>query len=118
MRSAQCLRDGRPVRDSAATEHRPLAMRIEVSLYGDLDASNARELEAQLWRWVEASGTRETVINLRGLAGIDSTGLAVLLRAEQYASQRGHSLGLRRATGQVERTFALTGLADELPFID
>jgi anti-sigma B factor antagonist len=106
------------MRDRIAAEHKPLAMRIEVSLYGDLDASSARELEAQLWRWVQANGTRETVINLRGLAGIDSTGLAVLLRAEQYASERGHNLGLRRATGQVERTFALTGLNDALPFID
>ena len=93
-------------------------MRVEVSLYGELDASNARELEAQLFRWVEANGTRETVINLRGLAGIDSTGLAVLLRAEQHANQLGHSLGLRRGTGEVERAFALTGLDSALPFID
>jgi anti-sigma B factor antagonist len=102
----------------ALREHEPLAMRVEVSLYGELDASNARELEAQLSRWVEAKGTRETVINLRGLADIDSTGLAVLLRAEQHATRLGHNLGLRRATGEVRRMIALTGLDDALPFID
>jgi anti-sigma B factor antagonist len=104
--------------DRRAVGHEPLAMRVEVSLYGDLDASNARELETQLFRWVEANGTRETVINLRSLAGIDSTGLAVLLRAEQFASQLGHNLGLRRGTGEVERMIALTGLDETLPFID
>jgi anti-sigma B factor antagonist len=93
-------------------------MRVEVSLYGELDASNARELEAQLVRWLETDASRETVINLRGLAGIDSTGLAVLLRTEQFANQAGHNLGLRRPTGEVERAIAITGLEDALPFID
>jgi anti-anti-sigma factor len=104
--------------DRNAVRHEPLAMRVEVSLYGELDASSARELEAQLWRWVEADRARETVINLRGLAGIDSTGLAVLLRAERHASELGHNLGLRRATGDVERMMALAGLDEALPFID
>jgi anti-sigma B factor antagonist len=104
--------------DRNAVEREPLAMRVEVSLYGELDASNARDFEAELSRWVEANGTRQTVINLRGLAGIDSTGLAVLLRAQQHASHAGHNLGLRRATGEVERMIALTGLDETLPFID
>jgi anti-sigma B factor antagonist len=104
--------------DHSVMEHEPLAMRVEVSLYGELDATNARDLEAEIWRWVEAKGTRETVINLRGLADIDSTGLAVLLRAEQHATRLGHNLGLRRATGEVGRMMALTGLDDALPFLD
>ena len=104
--------------DRHAVEHEPLTMRVEVSLHGELDASNARELEAQLFRWVAANATRETVINLRGLAGIDSTGLAVLLRMGHYSSQRGHNLRLRRPTGEVERAIALTGLEEALPFID
>ena len=104
--------------DRHAVEHEPLTMRVEVSLHGELDASNARELEAQLFRWVAANATRETVINLRGLAGIDSTGLAVLLRAQQYANQLGHALGLRRPTGEVGRTIAFIGLDEVLPFID
>jgi anti-sigma B factor antagonist len=104
--------------DRSAIAHEPLAMRVELSLYGELDASNARELEAQLLRWLETNASRETVINLRGLAGIDSTGLAVLLRAGQYARQLGHNLGLRRATGDVERMIVLAGLDETLPFID
>ena len=93
-------------------------MDVELSLHGDLNAESARELEAQLFRWVAASGTRQTVIDLQGLDSIDSTGLAVLLRAHQYASQLGHDLGLRRATGEVERTIAFIGLEEVLPFID
>jgi anti-anti-sigma factor len=104
--------------DLNAIEHDPLTMDVELSLHGDLNASNARELEAQLFRWLAASGTRETVINLEGLGSIDSTGLAVLLRAQQYASQLGQNLGLRRPTGEVERTISLIGLEEVLPFID
>jgi anti-sigma B factor antagonist len=104
--------------DGTAIDAMPLVMRVEVSLYGELDASNARDLEAELCRWVEANGARKTVIDLRGLVGIDSTGLAVLLRAAQHASQLGHNLGLRRPTGKVERLLALTGLNETLPFID
>jgi|Tabmets5t2r1_1033131.scaffolds.fasta_scaffold21609_3 anti-anti-sigma factor len=95
-----------------------LIMDVELSLHGDLNASNARELEAQLFRWVASSSTRETVINLQGLDNIDSTGLAVLLRADQYANQLGHNLRLRRPTGEVERAIAFIGLEQVLPFID
>jgi anti-sigma B factor antagonist len=97
---------------------KPLRMDIEVSLYGELDASNARDLERELCRWVQADGARKTVIDLRGLAGIDSTGLAVLLRIAHRARQVGHSVGLRRPAGQVGRMIALTGLEETLPFID
>jgi anti-anti-sigma factor len=106
------------MRDANAIDPEPLTMGVELSLHGDLDASNAREFEAQLLRWVAASGTRETVINLQDLNSIDSTGLAVLLRVQQYARRLGHALGLRRPTGEVERTIALIGLEEVLPFID
>jgi anti-anti-sigma factor len=104
--------------DDTAVDAKPLVMRVEVSLRGDLDASNARALEVQLHRWVEANGPLTTVVDLRGLTGIDSTGLAVLLRAANHASRRGHRLELRRPTGNVERMLALTGLDETLPFID
>jgi anti-anti-sigma factor len=104
--------------DGTAVGAKPLIMRVEVSLYGELDASNARDLEAEIRRWVEANGARKTVLDLRGLEGIDSTGVAVLLRTANHASKLGHSLGLRRPTGKVERMFVLTGLDDALPFID
>jgi anti-anti-sigma factor len=104
--------------DANGIDPEPLTMGVELSLHGDLDASSAREFEAQLFRWVAASGTRETVINLQDLNSVDSTGLAVLLRAQQYAKRLGHSLGLRRPTGAVERTIAFIGLDEVLPFID
>jgi anti-anti-sigma factor len=104
--------------DISGTEHQPLTLDVELSLHGDLNASSARELEAQLFRWVASSGTRETVINLQGLDSIDSTGLAVLLRIQQYASQLRHNLRLRRPTGEVERTIALIGLEEVFAFID
>jgi anti-anti-sigma factor len=104
--------------DATPIEGEPLLVGIEVSLYGELDASNARDLEGELCRWVQADGARKTVIDLRGLAGIDSTGLAVLLRTAHRASRVGHSLGLRRPAGQVGRMIALAGLDETLPFID
>jgi anti-sigma B factor antagonist len=93
-------------------------MGVELSLHGELDASNARDLEDELRRWVQVGGARRTVIDLRGLADIDSTGLAVLLRTAHRARELGHSLGLRRPAGQVGRMIALAGLDEALPFID
>jgi anti-sigma B factor antagonist len=99
-------------------EGAPLLMGVELSLHGELDASNARDLEDEVRRWVQVGGARRTVIDLRGLADIDSTGLAVLLRIAHRARELGHSLGLRRPAGQVGRMIALAGLDEALPFID
>jgi anti-sigma B factor antagonist len=56
------------------------------------------------------------VLDLRELEFIDSTGLAVILRADTRAKNDGHVLRVLRPDGQVARIFELTGLDEVLAF--
>ena len=99
-----------------------LTIRIEpqdvylVALDGEMDGSNARDLELELIR-IEATGVSRIVLDLSQLEFVESTGLAVIVRAHKRAKRDGHSLGFVRPQGHVGRTFELTGLDQELSFV-
>jgi anti-sigma B factor antagonist len=83
-----------------------------VSLHGELDGATAKELDAEFIR-IEATSVSRIVLDLRGLEFIDSTGLAVILRADTRAKNDGHVLRVLRPDGpnrQVGRAFELSGL--------
>ena len=54
------------------------------------------------------------MLDLSGLSFVDSAGVSVLIKAKQTAEGHGRELVLRRPTEQVERVFAVVGLADWL----
>ncbi len=58
------------------------------------------------------------MLDLNGLDFVDSAGVSVLIRAKQRADTNGRTLVLRRPTEQLERVFALVGLADWLDIED
>jgi anti-anti-sigma factor len=87
-----------------------------VSLEGEMNGSNARELEAELIR-LKALGISRIVLDLASLESIDSTGLAVIMRANKRARDGGHLLGVKRPQGRVRRLFELSGLDRELAFV-
>jgi anti-sigma B factor antagonist len=81
---------------------------------GELDLASAPILQEIL---TDLGNRRaETLLDLSELTFIDSTGLRVIMQA--YAVSRRDGFGLTLAPGpeNVMRLFALTGLADELPF--
>ena len=86
-----------------------------VSLHGELDGATAKELEAEFIR-IEATSISRIVLDLRGLDFIDSTGLAVILRADTRAKHDGHVLRVLRPDGQVRRVFELSDLDALLTF--
>jgi anti-anti-sigma factor len=90
---------------------------VVLVLSGELDLASAPMLEREL-REAEAAGPRRLVIDLAGLAFMDSTGLQALLRARERANNDGHQLALRRAPHQVQRVFELTKTADAFTFED
>jgi len=96
-------------------EERPEA--CLVTLEGEMDAPNAAALEDELLR-IEATGVSRIVLDLSSLELIVSTGLAVILRAHERAEDNGHAFGVRRPRGHVLRTFELSGLDQELDFVD
>jgi anti-anti-sigma factor len=86
-----------------------------VSLHGELDGASAKALEDEFIR-VEATNVSRIVLDLGGLDFIDSTGLAVIMRAHARAQNDGHVLRVLRPNGQVGRVFELCGLDQVLAF--
>jgi anti-anti-sigma factor len=86
-----------------------------VSLHGELDGATAKELEAEFIR-IEATSVSRIVLDLSELEFIDSTGLAVILRADTRAKNDGHVLRVLRPDGKVGRVFELSGLDKLLAF--
>ena len=86
-----------------------------VSLHGELDGQNAKALEDEFIR-IEATSVSRIVLDLSELEFIDSTGLAVIVKADRRAKNDGHVLRLLRPQGQVGRIFELSGLDQLLAF--
>jgi anti-sigma B factor antagonist len=80
-----------------------------VSVDGELDLHTAPELEQALGA-VLVRGGRNVVVDLVGLVFIDSTALAVLLRAQPRFSGSGGRLLLVTEDRRILRTLEITGL--------
>ena len=83
-----------------------------LALFGELDLASSPALEGELAR---AAGRQLVIVDLRELEFIDSTGLRVLIGANNQAKEDGRRFALVRGLGQVQRLLGLTGLADQLP---
>ncbi len=79
-----------------------------VALSGELDLASSAELTAAFDELVAAD--KHIVVEMRELTFIDSTGMAVLLRARRAAEQRGRSVTLRDPQPNVAKTLQLAGL--------
>jgi anti-anti-sigma factor len=86
-----------------------------VTVTGELDIASSAELEKILEGLHEA---KLVIIDLRQLDFVDSTGLGVLVRAHQHASEHGNRVALVRGPGQVDRLLGLTGLESQLLIAD
>ena len=84
-----------------------------LTLTGELDVVSAPELELCL-NEVLAEPRARVTLDLSGLGFVDSAGVSVLIKAKQDAESNGRTLVLGHPTEQVQRVFALVGLADWL----
>lgn len=84
---------------------------------GELSLAEAPILERHLAE-VLATATSTVVVDLAGVEFIDSTGLSVLVRAHQQASERGVGFGVRNPRAQAHRLLSLTGLEERLTIAD
>jgi anti-sigma B factor antagonist len=98
-------------------ERRDDARGVVLVLDGELDAASAPDLKMYLDALLSEDHAR-VMLDLNGLAFVDSAGVSVLIRAKQAAEAQGRALVLRRPTEQLERVFALVGLADWLAVED
>jgi anti-sigma B factor antagonist len=84
-----------------------------VSISGELDLASSPALEEELER-VAATDASLVIVDLRELEFMDSTGLSVLVRAHQRATENSQRFGLVNGSQQVQRLLSLTGVADRL----
>jgi anti-sigma B factor antagonist len=90
---------------------------VVVELGGELDLASAPELERHLCEIGDEKPDR-LLIDLGKVSFMDSTGLALLLRAQQTAQASGYQLCLRPGSSQVQRLFELTGARERFTFQD
>ena len=90
---------------------------VVIRVTGELDLASSPALENELGQGA-ASGAALVIVDLRGLEFMDSTGLSVLVRAHQRATESGQRFAVVRGPQQVQRLLSLTGVADRLTLVD
>jgi anti-anti-sigma factor len=78
----------------------------EIEVDGELDLS----VTDQLQRAIDEAGPGSTLIDLRYCTFIDSTGIAVILRAHRQREEEGGRVVVHSISPAVLRVFTVTGL--------
>ena len=89
----------------------------EVVLDGELDISTYEDARARLAE-AERAAPELLVVDLAGLRFVDSTGVRLILSADERARQAGRRLALRLGDGPARRVFAALGLVDRFEVLD
>jgi anti-anti-sigma factor len=84
-----------------------------VMLVGELDMATAPELSEVLESCL-AAGPPEVIVDLGGLTFVDSSGISVLVRAQQDLIAQGRQLAVRSPRQLVKRVLEIAGLTDYL----
>jgi anti-anti-sigma factor len=90
---------------------------VLIGVSGELDLASSPGLEQELESRA-ASGAQLVIVDLRQLEFMDSTGLSVLVRGHQRATERGQRFAVVKGPQQVQRLLSLTGVADRLTLVD
>jgi anti-anti-sigma factor len=90
---------------------------VVIGVTGELDLASSPALEHELEAGV-ATQAEVVIVDLRRLEFMDSTGLSVLVRAHQRATENGQRFGVVRGPQQVQRLLSLTGVADRITLAD
>ncbi len=90
---------------------------VVIGVSGELDLASSPALEQELERGAAAKA-EVVIVDLRNLEFMDSTGLSVLVRAHQRATENGQRFGVVKGPQQVQRLLSLTGVADRLTLAD
>jgi anti-sigma B factor antagonist len=104
------------VTDALAVEPIAIARTPGLAVAGELDAATAPTLESALREaLIDTAGT--FVIDLDGLAFMDSTGVTALLRARSLLGREDRRLALVCGPGPVRRVLELVGIVDMFPVL-
>ncbi len=102
--------------DFAVTTH-ITGRTVMLAVIGELDLVSCPSLEQAIDESARAD-VDQIVVDLRGLEFMDSTGLHLLVRAQNQAQESGRRFALVRGRDQVQRLFDLTGVTESLTVVD
>ena len=98
-------------------ETRPGAGLVHLVLRGELDLSTVERVENELDA-VETGDEKLLVLDLSGLTFLDSTGLRLMVTADQRAQKDGRRLVIVKGPETVQRVFSITKLDETLEMVD
>jgi anti-anti-sigma factor len=88
-----------------------------VVLTGELDLSTVDKVEQELAR-VEGEGPPVVALDLSRLTFLDSSGLRVIVSADQRARRESRRFVVVRGPDTVQRVFSITHLDEQLELVD
>ena len=84
---------------------------MEIYLKGELDHHGAKGMMMRLDRELELALPLRLVLDFGGVAFMDSSGIAVVMRARSRMQQLGGRLKLRGTASQVRKVFDAAGIS-------
>ena len=90
---------------------------VLVKMAGDLDLASAEVLQQTLLA-IEKDKPSTLYLDLSGLGFMDSTGLRLILQANERAKKALSRLVLVAGRESVQRVFRVTGMQERLEFVD
>jgi len=84
--------------------------RLTIYLEGELDHHAARDATRQLEERIDATCPRETVLDLRKLTFMDSSGIALVVKAYRRMDQLGGKLTIVNIGSQPRRVLRAAGI--------
>ena len=88
-----------------------------ITLAGELDLASAPAL-ADAIAGAASSGAELVIVDLRDVEFMDSSGIGVLVKAHQAATQSGRRFAVVKGSPQVDRILRLTGLHELMTLLD
>lgn len=86
-------------------------------LSGELDIATVPRVEQAIEALLSA-GVERVTIDLSGVGFVDSSGLRLFIVLDQRSAAEGWTLALTRPSRQALTVFRVSGVEDELPFIE
>ena len=83
-----------------------------VAVRGEVDLHTAEKFQQAVERAAGSDGACAVVVDMSGVAFMDSTALSALVRSKDSLEKRGASLRLAAPSHAVERIFSVTGFQE------
>ncbi len=90
---------------------------VRLQLRGELDLSTVGKVEEELKR-AESGGPPLVVLDLSQLTFLDSTGLRLVITADDRAREAGRRLAVVKGPETVQRVFSITRLDERIEIVD